>query len=136
MHTAHAPAVTGEGSSIAPVNDRMIKEASPAAVHFNVTQDWRTLGDYLRRLDERSHPAINMATFIGAGGHDISACPLAATPLSVPQPRRSEEEAKKTENRLRANGVRMSKMTLRDYSTGAAAAPCRLGVGDDPFLAG
>jgi dihydroorotase/N-acyl-D-amino-acid deacylase len=60
--------VTGEGSSIAPVNDRLIKEAEPSAKHFGVTIDWRTLDDYLRRLDERTHPAINVATFVGAGG--------------------------------------------------------------------
>ena len=59
--------ITGEGTSIAPVNDRMIEEAKPSATHFGVAQDWRTLGDYLRRLDERTHPAINLGTFVGAG---------------------------------------------------------------------
>ena len=59
--------VTGEGSSIAPVNDRMIGEAAPSARHFGVAQDWRTLADYFRRLELRSHPAINVATFVGAG---------------------------------------------------------------------
>src|SRR6059058_4988281 len=52
--------VTGEGSSIAPMNDRLVQEAAPSAKHFGVAQDWRTLDDYLRRLGERSHPAINM----------------------------------------------------------------------------
>jgi dihydroorotase/N-acyl-D-amino-acid deacylase len=60
--------VTGEGSSIAPVNDRMIREAAPNAQHFGVLQDWRTLADYFKRLEERSHPAINLGTFVGAGG--------------------------------------------------------------------
>jgi N-acyl-D-amino-acid deacylase len=60
--------VTGEGSSIAPVNDRMVQEAAAAARHFGVTQDWRTLADYFRRLELRSHPAINIGTFVGAGG--------------------------------------------------------------------
>jgi len=59
--------VTGEGTSIAPVNDRLILEASPNAKHFGVAQDWRTLGDYFMRLEERSHTAINVATFVGAG---------------------------------------------------------------------
>src|SRR5580765_2918698 len=59
--------VTGEGSSIAPVNDRMIGEATPSATHFGVVIDWRTLGDYLRRLDNQSRPAINVGTFVGAG---------------------------------------------------------------------
>lgn len=60
--------VTGEGRSIAPVNDRMIEEASPAYKHFGVMVDWRTLGQYFKRLDERTHPTINLATFVGAGG--------------------------------------------------------------------
>jgi dihydroorotase/N-acyl-D-amino-acid deacylase len=60
--------VTGEGSSIAPVNDRMIGEATPSATHFGVAIDWRTIGDYFRRLEERSRTAINVGTFVGAGG--------------------------------------------------------------------
>ena len=60
--------ITGEGSSIAPVNDRLVGEATPSATHFGIVIDWRTLGDYLRRLDLRSHPAINVGTFVGAGG--------------------------------------------------------------------
>src|SRR5471030_1595563 len=43
--------VTGEGSSIAPVNDRLIQEAAPNASHFAVAQDWRTLADYFKRLE-------------------------------------------------------------------------------------
>jgi N-acyl-D-amino-acid deacylase len=60
--------VTGEGSSIAPVNDRLMAEAAPAAKYFGVAQDWRTLGDYFKRLEQRSHISINVATFVGAGG--------------------------------------------------------------------
>jgi N-acyl-D-amino-acid deacylase len=59
--------VTGEGTSIAPVNDRLILEAAPNAKHFGVAQDWRTLADYFKRLEERSHTTINVATFVGAG---------------------------------------------------------------------
>src|SRR6266542_2924314 len=60
--------ITGEGSSIAPVNDRMIKEATPSATHFGIAIDWRTLGDYFRRLEQRSKTTINVGTFVGAGG--------------------------------------------------------------------
>ena len=60
--------VTGEGSSIAPVNDRMLADAAAPYKHYGVVADWRTLGEYFRRLDERTHPAINLATFVGAGG--------------------------------------------------------------------
>jgi dihydroorotase/N-acyl-D-amino-acid deacylase len=59
--------VTGEGSSIAPVNDRMIAEAKANADHFGVVINWRTLADYFHRLESESHPAINLATFVGAG---------------------------------------------------------------------
>ena len=60
--------VTGEGTSIAPVNDRIIQERSDNAKQFGVAQDWRTLGDYFKRIEERSKTAINVATFVGAGG--------------------------------------------------------------------
>ena len=60
--------ITGEGTSIAPVNDRMMREAKASAEHFGVTQNWRTLADYFRRLETQSRPAINIATFVGAGG--------------------------------------------------------------------
>lgn len=60
--------VTGEGRSIAPINDRMIRDMAPAYTHFGVVADWRTLGEYFKRLEERTHPGINLATFVGAGG--------------------------------------------------------------------
>ncbi len=60
--------VTGEGNSIAPMNERLFADQADAFKHFGVTWDWRTLSDYFRRLDERTHPAINLATFVGAGG--------------------------------------------------------------------
>jgi dihydroorotase/N-acyl-D-amino-acid deacylase len=60
--------VTGEGTSIAPVNDRLIKEGSENAAYFGVAQDWRTLADYFKRLETRSPTTINVATFVGAGG--------------------------------------------------------------------
>src|SRR5262245_52955642 len=61
--------VTGEGQSIAPVNDAMMgdRRQSPWQ-HFGITQDFRTLGGYFERLETRSRVAINMASFVGAGG--------------------------------------------------------------------
>jgi N-acyl-D-amino-acid deacylase len=88
--------VTGEGSSIAPVNDRLVQEAAPAATAFGVAQDWRTIGDYLRRLEERSRPAINMATFVGAGGlrnYVIGKDDRPATPAELQQMRDLTAEA-------------------------------------------
>jgi N-acyl-D-amino-acid deacylase len=60
--------VTGEGSSIAPLNDRMIEARSASYRHFGVAQDFRTLGEYFDRVETRSRAAINIASFVGAGG--------------------------------------------------------------------
>ncbi len=60
--------VTGEGSSIAPVNDRIRQDRARLYEHFGIVLDWTTLGDYFKRLDERTHPALNIASFVGAGG--------------------------------------------------------------------
>jgi dihydroorotase/N-acyl-D-amino-acid deacylase len=60
--------ITGEGVSIAPVNDRMIREGKPGWDHFKVVQDFRTLAEYFQRLETRSRTAINIGTFVGAGG--------------------------------------------------------------------
>jgi N-acyl-D-amino-acid deacylase len=60
--------LTGEGSSIGPLNERVHADDIPTYQHFGVVADWRTLGEYLRRLDERTHPAINLGSFVGAGG--------------------------------------------------------------------
>jgi N-acyl-D-amino-acid deacylase len=60
--------VTGEGSSIAPVSDRMVEAAAARFKHYGVVADFRSLADYFKRLEDRTHPAINLATFVGAGG--------------------------------------------------------------------
>ena len=59
--------ITGEGSSIAPLNDAMVKAAQPQYDRFKVTLDFRTLDDYFARL-ERNRPALNVGSFVGAGG--------------------------------------------------------------------
>ena len=57
--------ITGEGDSIAPFNDRLIKEQEDFNRRFNLTIDWRTLREYFRRL-ERQGAGVNMGTFVGA----------------------------------------------------------------------
>ena len=57
--------VTGEGESIAPMNDRLIKEGEDFFRRYNLDVDWRTLDDYFRRL-EKQRIGVNMATFVGA----------------------------------------------------------------------
>ena len=46
----------------------MVEEAAPTYKHFGVIADWRTFAEYFKRLEERTHPAINLAIFVGAGG--------------------------------------------------------------------
>src|SRR3954462_36959 len=58
---------TGEGSSIAPVNDTMIRLQRETWQHFGITQDFHTLAEYFTRLETRDKPAINLGTFVGAG---------------------------------------------------------------------
>jgi dihydroorotase/N-acyl-D-amino-acid deacylase len=60
--------ITGEGSSIAPLNDRMVEAARPRYEHYKLTIDFRTLGEYFTRLETRTHSAVNLGSFVGAGG--------------------------------------------------------------------
>src|ERR1044072_9133859 len=46
--------ITGEGESIAPINERQIKEQEDFLKHFNLTIHWRTLDEYFKRLDRKS----------------------------------------------------------------------------------
>jgi dihydroorotase/N-acyl-D-amino-acid deacylase len=59
--------ITGEGSSIAPLNDALVKSAQPQYDRFKVTLDFRTIGEYFARL-AKNRPALNVGTFVGAGG--------------------------------------------------------------------
>ena len=59
--------ITGEGVSIAPLNDRLRADLKDTAKKYDVKLDWVSLDDYLKRLD-RARPAINLGTFVGAGG--------------------------------------------------------------------
>ena len=43
--------ITGEGQSIAPLNDAMIKENQPGYDHYRIKPDWRTLAQYFARLE-------------------------------------------------------------------------------------
>ena len=57
--------ITGEGESIAPINERLIKEQEDFNRRYNLTIDWRTLGEYFSRL-EKQGSGVNLATFVGA----------------------------------------------------------------------
>ncbi len=57
--------ITGEGGSVAPLNDRIVEADKVAYDHLGVTPDWRTLDEYFARL-ERQGIGINLATYVGA----------------------------------------------------------------------
>ena len=57
--------ITGEGESVAPINDRQIKEQEDYLKRFNLTIDWRTLDQYFKRL-EKQRTGLNLGTFVGA----------------------------------------------------------------------
>jgi len=57
--------ITGEGESIAPINERQIKEQDDFLKRFSLTIDWRTLDGYFKRL-ERQNTGLNIGTFVGA----------------------------------------------------------------------
>ncbi len=59
--------ITGEGSSIAPTNERQIAEGDDMWKHYGVRPDWTDLEGYFRAF-ERARPAINLGTLVGAGG--------------------------------------------------------------------
>ena len=57
--------ITGEGGSIAPLNDAIIESDRSGFEHFKVTPDWRTFRQYFARL-EKQGMGINLASYVGA----------------------------------------------------------------------
>jgi N-acyl-D-amino-acid deacylase len=61
--------ITGEGESVAPLDDRIIQRDHLAyedlIERFKITADWRTFRQYFARL-ERQGIGINMASYVGA----------------------------------------------------------------------
>jgi len=59
--------ITGEGSSIAPANQRMIDEGKDVWARYGRTPDWTTLAGYWQAF-RTTRSAVNLGTFVGAGG--------------------------------------------------------------------
>jgi N-acyl-D-amino-acid deacylase len=57
--------ITGEGGSIAPLNDAIIQNDRPGYEHYHITPDWRTFRQYFARL-EKQGMGINLASYVGA----------------------------------------------------------------------
>ncbi len=87
--------ITGEGTSIAPINGRLLDDLQLGAKKYGVTVDWRTLDEYFRHF-EQARPAINLGTFVGAGGlreYVIGKDNRPATPEELGQMRRLVAQA-------------------------------------------
>jgi dihydroorotase/N-acyl-D-amino-acid deacylase len=57
--------ITGEGGSVAPISEKLIKADADGYAHYHVTPDWHTLRQYFTRLEKQSL-GINLATYVGA----------------------------------------------------------------------
>jgi dihydroorotase/N-acyl-D-amino-acid deacylase len=57
--------ITGEGESVAPVNDTILRENHSTYAHYGIKPDWHNLAEYFARL-ERQGIGINFATYVGA----------------------------------------------------------------------
>ena len=57
--------VTGEGTSVAPLNDAIIRWDRASYQHYHINPDWRTFGQYFARL-EKQGIGINLASYVGA----------------------------------------------------------------------
>ncbi len=57
--------VTGEGDSVAPLNESILAGNRETYKNLGITPDWTTLGQYFAHL-ERAHIGINLASYVGA----------------------------------------------------------------------
>jgi len=57
--------ITGEGESVAPLNDAILRADQEQYDHYHIQPDWRTFREYFSRL-EKQHIGINIASYVGA----------------------------------------------------------------------
>jgi N-acyl-D-amino-acid deacylase len=57
--------ITGEGGSIAPLNDAILQTDRTEYDHYHIIADWRTFRQYFARL-EKQGMGINLASYVGA----------------------------------------------------------------------
>src|SRR6266513_2908679 len=57
--------ITGEGNSIAPLNDAILRADQEQYDHYHIQVDWRTFREYFSRL-EKQRIGINLASYVGA----------------------------------------------------------------------
>ncbi len=57
--------ITGEGDSVAPLNDAMKRARRTSYEHYGIQPDWNTFRQYFARL-EKQGMGINLASYVGA----------------------------------------------------------------------
>jgi N-acyl-D-amino-acid deacylase len=57
--------ITGEGNSVAPVNDAIARENAARYEHLQIKRDWSDFAGYFARL-EKQGIGINLASYVGA----------------------------------------------------------------------
>ncbi len=57
--------ITGEGGTVAPLNDAIIQSDHATYEHYRITPDWRTFHQYFTRLETQGM-GINLASYVGA----------------------------------------------------------------------
>jgi dihydroorotase/N-acyl-D-amino-acid deacylase len=82
--------VTGEGDSIAPLDDAMLAEDREIHARYGFTPDFRTLDGFFRTLERRGS-AINLGTFVGAASVRKLTVGRDDRPATAEQLRRMEE---------------------------------------------
>ena len=77
--------ITGEGESVAPLDQAILDESKEFLEHFHLTIDFRTLDQYFARL-EKQGAGINLGTYVGAATARrmvIGSADRPATPLEL-----------------------------------------------------
>ncbi|HTD52583.1 MAG TPA: D-aminoacylase [Thermoanaerobaculia bacterium] len=59
--------VTGEGESIAPLDEKLLAEGEDVYKKYGVRPDWKTLDGYFAAFSRRG-AGVNLGTFVGSGG--------------------------------------------------------------------
>src|SRR6266849_486805 len=82
--------ITGEGESIAPLNDAILRADQEQYDHYHIHADWRTFREYFSRL-EKQRIGINIASYVGAtrvrrmvlGDNDVQPTPAQLEQMKV-----------------------------------------------------
>ena len=96
--------ITGEGNSVAPLNDFIVQSDRKVYEHYGVRPDWRTLRQYFARL-EKQGIGINLATYVGATS--VRRMVLGDEDRQ-PTPEQLEEMKRLVEESMRAGAVGLS----------------------------